>query len=157
MTTNRNRTFFKLFVLCLVVASISGIIAWSITNLSGQETVNLSTSSSVTEFILGLSGFSAAVSGLACALFGSLWLATLSSRPSSQEAHKINNQESDMNKQVIGWISLVIIVIASSAIGSVRMFNFDPAITGVIALGILMLAGFAIRKIRSSSSHSEAI
>ncbi len=57
-----------------------------------------------------------------------------------------------MNKQVIGWISLLILVIAFSAIGGVRMLGLDSAITGVLALGILMIAGFVIRGLRKSQS-----
>ena len=55
-----------------------------------------------------------------------------------------------MNKQMMGWISLLILVIAWIAIDSVETVGIHSAITGVMALGILTIAGFVIRGLRKS-------
>ncbi len=62
-----------------------------------------------------------------------------------------------MDKQIIGWISLLIVVIATSAIGSIRMLGIDPAIAGVLALGLLMVAGFVIREVRKQHTDNNIL
>lgn len=55
-----------------------------------------------------------------------------------------------MNKQMMGWVSLLVLVIAWIAIDRVETVGIHSAITGVIALGILTIAGFVIRGLRKS-------
>ncbi|MCA9965023.1 MAG: hypothetical protein KC423_12290 [Anaerolineales bacterium] len=55
-----------------------------------------------------------------------------------------------MNKQMMGWVSLLVLVIAWIAIDSVEALGIHSAITGVIALGMLTIAGFVIRGLRKS-------
>ena len=60
-----------------------------------------------------------------------------------------------MSKQFVGWISVVLIVLAGIALNSVRTPGLGGALTGVLALVIFTAVGVLIRRLRQQQMSEE--